>query len=158
MNKEQIMAKIEHSWEDLKNSYANLSNAQMHTPGVTGNWSVKDILAHITTWEEEALKYLPLVIKGDKLPRYRDEYGGIDAFNAIMSQRKGSISLNDTLTQLEVVHQQLIVYLLSVAEEQFASETRFRHRLRLDTYSHYPQHAQAIHNWREQFKKQTPQK
>ena len=28
-------------------------------------------------------------------------------------------------------------------------ETRFRRRLRLDTYSHYPKHARAIREWRE---------
>lgn len=35
-------------------------------------------------------------------------------------------------------------YLTSVPDEQLASETRFHHRLRLDTYSHYPIHTQAI--------------
>jgi hypothetical protein len=34
-------------------------------------------------------------------------------------------------------------------EHQFREETRFRHRLRLDTYSHYPIHAQAIREWQE---------
>lgn len=150
MNKEQIMTKIEHAWEDLKNSFAGLSDAQMGEPGVIGDWSVKDILAHISTWEEEALKYFPLVLKGDKLPRYKDVYGGIDAFNAIMTQRKSTIPLRDVLTQLEWVHQQLIDYLDSVVEEEFSIATRFRHRLRLDTYSHYPQHAQAIREWRKQ--------
>jgi hypothetical protein len=35
-----------------------------------GEWSVKDILAHVTTWEEEALKYLPLILTGGRPPRY----------------------------------------------------------------------------------------
>ena len=38
----------------------------MLEPGVTGAWSVKDILAHVTTWEGEALKHLPLVLRGEK--------------------------------------------------------------------------------------------
>jgi hypothetical protein len=30
----------------------------------------------------------------------------------------------------------------------FTRETRFRRRLRLDTYGHYPTHARAIRAWR----------
>ena len=41
-------------------SYAGLSDSQLMEPGVSGAWSVRDILTHVTTWEEEALKYLPL--------------------------------------------------------------------------------------------------
>jgi hypothetical protein len=36
-----------------------------------------------------------------------------------------------------------------VPPEHLAKETRFRHRLRLDTYGHYPLHTQAIRQWRE---------
>jgi hypothetical protein len=34
-------------------------------------------------------------------------------------------------------------------DEQFTSDTPFRHRLRLDTYGHYPKHTTAIVQWRE---------
>jgi hypothetical protein len=37
-----------------------------------------------------------------------------------------------------------------VPEDQFIRETRFRRRLRLDTYSHYLMHAEAICSWRAQ--------
>ena len=50
-------------------SYAGLSDVELMEPGVTGAWSVRDILAHVTTWEEEALKHLPLILKGGTPPR-----------------------------------------------------------------------------------------
>jgi len=34
-------------------------------------------------------------------------------------------------------------------EELLTMETRFRRRLRLDAYGHYPKHARAIRVWRE---------
>ena len=40
----------------------------MVEPGVVGNWSVKDVLAHVTTWEEEAQKYLPAILEGRRPP------------------------------------------------------------------------------------------
>jgi hypothetical protein len=65
-----------------------LSDTQLVEPGVTGAWSVRDILAHVSRWEEEALKYLPLILEGGKPPRYSVSYGGIDAFNARMTEQK----------------------------------------------------------------------
>ena len=148
MNREQLLNKLERAWTELNESYAGLPDSQLTKSGAVDNWSVKDILAHVTTWEEEALKYLPLIIESGRPPRYSAQYGGIDAFNALRTEQKRSLSLPEVLRQLEETHRQLVEYVRSVPEEQFTRETPFRHRLRLDTYSHYPQHAEAIREWR----------
>jgi len=127
-----------------------LSAAQLMEPGVTGDWSVRDILAHVTTWEEEAIEYLPLILEGGTPPRYRVAYGGIDAFNALMTERKKSLPLSEVLRQADEIHRRLVDLVHGAPEDQLARETRFRRRLRLDTYHHYPQHAEAIRAWREQ--------
>jgi DinB family protein len=148
MKKLQVFQKLEQAWTALKESYAGLSEALLTEPGVLGEWSVKDILVHVTTWEEEALKYLPLILTGGRPPRYI-QFGGIDGFNAQMAERKRDLAFPEALRQLEDTHRRLLDYLHSVPEEQFTRETPFRHRLRLDTYSHYPLHATAIREWRE---------
>ena len=113
----------------------------MVEPGVVGDWSVRDILGHVTTWEEEALKSLPLILEGRKPPKYSVLYGGIDAFNAQESERKRGLPLVEVLSQLETTHGRLCFVRRGRAGKQFAGESPFRHRLRLDTYSHYPLHA-----------------
>jgi uncharacterized protein (TIGR03083 family) len=143
VNRQQLLTKLDKAWAELKESYAGLSDSEMTEPGVVGDWSVKDILAHVTTWEEEALKYLPLIVAGGTPPRYAT-YGGLDAFNAQRTEQKRSLSLAEVLRQFDEIHGRLTDYLQSVPEEQFTQETRFRHRLRLDTYSHYPLHARMI--------------
>jgi hypothetical protein len=148
MKKDQVLNRLEKAWATLQKSYADLSDPQFMQPGVMGDWSVKDILAHVTTWEEEALKYLPLLLTGGRPPRYT-QYGGIDAFNAQMTEQKRDTALSDVLRQLAETHHRLTDYLQSVPDEHFTRETRFRHRLRLDSYSHYPLHARAIQEWRE---------
>lgn len=148
MDKHQLLKRLEKAWVAIKESYTGLSDSQLTEPGVMGNWSVKDILAHVTTWEEEALKYLPLIVTGGRPPRYI-QYGGIDAFNAQMTEQKRGLTLYDVLRQLDETHRRLIDYIRSLPEEHYTRETRFRHRLRLDTYSHYQQHARAIREWRE---------
>jgi hypothetical protein len=148
MERQQLLKRLETAWTSIKESYAGLTDSQLTEAGVMGDWSVKDILAHVTTWEEEALRYLPLIIKGETPPRYT-QYGGIDAFNAQMTEQKRDLELSDVLRQLDETHRRVIDYLQNVPEEHFTRETRFRHRLRLDTYSHYPLHARAIRQWRE---------
>jgi hypothetical protein len=149
MKKQQVISKLEQAWEAFNDAYAGLSDEQMVQPGVTGDWSVKDILAHVSWWEEEALKHLPHILEGGRPPRYSVVYGGIDAFNAQMTELKRGFTLAEVRRQAEETHLRLTAYLQGVAEEPFNSETRFRRRLRLDTYRHYPIHTQAIQAWRE---------
>ncbi|HEX5435883.1 MAG TPA: DinB family protein [Gemmatimonadaceae bacterium] len=147
MNVQQVLARLDAAWRDFEAAYAGLSEAQLLTPGVTGQWSARDIIAHVTWWEEEALKHLPLVREGGRPPRYSATYGGIDTFNALMTEQRRDLSLADVLRQHDEVHARLIRYVRSAPDELYARETRFRRRLRLDTYGHYPIHAKAIREW-----------
>src|SRR2546425_11311771 len=102
-DKQRLLRRLDKAWTALKESYAGLSDPRLTEPGVTGDWSVKDILAHVTTWEGEALKHLPLIIAGGRPPRYV-RYGGIDAFNAKMTEEKRGLSLSDALRALKDTH------------------------------------------------------
>ena len=150
MNRAQLLKRLDQAWESFQAAYAGLSDAELLEPGVVGDWSVRDIIAHVTWWEQEALTHLPLILDGGTPPRYSVTYGGIDAFNAQKTAQKRSLSLAEVLRQQDETHRRLINFIQTVPKEQFIRETRFRHRLRLDTYSHYPQHAQAIRQWRAQ--------
>jgi hypothetical protein len=150
VDRTQLLARLEKAWRDFHESFAGLSDSQMVQPGVTGDWSARDILAHVTTWEQEALKHLPTILKGGKPPRYSVTHGGINDFNRIMTEQKRDLTLTDVRRELDDIHRRLIRFVESAPEEQFQTETPFRHRLRLDTYSHYPKHAEAIRRWRKQ--------
>jgi len=149
MRKQQVLNKIERAWAAFRESYDGLIAEQLQQPGVTEDWSVKDILAHVSSWEDETLKHLPHILQGTRPPRYSVLYGGIDAFNAQMTELKRGLTLSEVLRQLDETHLRLVEYVQSAPEEQFTSETPFRRRLRLDTYGHYPIHTQAIRDWRQ---------
>lgn len=148
MKKQKFLDNLGQAWAAFQESYAGLTAEQLVEPGVTGEWSVKDILAHVSWWEEESLHHLPLILQGERPPRYSQVYGGIDAFNALKSEQWRGISLAEVQARLEETHRRLLEYLGNVPEEQFTKETRFRRRLGWDTYKHYPIHAQAIEDWR----------
>jgi len=148
MNREQLLLKLDRAWSALDKAYAGLTEAQLTQPGVTGDWSVIDILSHVAAWENEALTHLPHILEGKRPPKYSDLYGGIDAFNALKVQESRALSPAEALAHFDDTHRRLLVYLETAPEEQLATETRFRRRIRLDTYSHYPIHTQAIQAWR----------
>ena len=149
MDRERLLKRLDQAWEAFQASYAGLSEAQLLEPGVTGTWSIKDIIAHVSWWEEEALKHLPLILAGGRPPRYSVTHGGIDAFNAKMTKQRKDLSLAAVLRHRDDVHRRLVALVRSAPEAQVTGETRFRRRLRLDTYGHYPKHARAIRTWRE---------
>ena len=62
MNRNQVLAKLEQAWNSFRESYAGLSGEQLLQPGVVEDWSVKDLIAHVSWWEEESLKHLPHIL------------------------------------------------------------------------------------------------
>jgi hypothetical protein len=150
VDKQQLLRRLDKAWDAFKDSYAGLSESDVLESGVTKDWSVRDIIAHVTTWEEEALRHLPAILDGRRPPRYSATYGGIDAFNALMTTKKAGLSLAEIHHQQEDIHRQVIETVVRTPDEQLACETRYRRRLRLDTYGHYPKHTEAIRRWRAQ--------
>jgi hypothetical protein len=151
VKKEQLLVRLEQAWADLQASYAGLTEAQLLAPGVSGEWSVKDIVAHVTAWEQEALKFLPLILEGGRPPRYSVTYGSIDAFNARVAEQKRGVSWDELIREMEDTHRRLVDYVRNAPDEELARETRFRRRLGWDSYKHYPQHEKAIREWRARF-------
>lgn len=144
----RLFSTLDATWAEFNESYAGLSDEQMQESGVVEGWSVRDLLAHINTWEEECLKHLPLILEGGRPPLYTT-YGGLDAFNAQMTEAKRELSLAEVRERLEATHRQIIDYVGTIPAEQIGGKTRSRKRLRLDTYGHYPLHAEAIRDWRQ---------
>jgi len=144
VNREQLLGRIERHWSAFNDACAGLPDTALEQPRAVGEWSVKDLIAHLATWEGEALTALPVIMQGKRPPRY----GGVDNFNARQYDAIRRLSLPEAREALRTSHQRLLDFLASVPETWFATETRFRHRLRLDTWGHYPEHTEAILAWR----------
>jgi hypothetical protein len=150
VDKQQLLRRLDKAWVAFIDSHVGLSESDVMEPGVTKAWSVSDIIAHVTTWEEEALKHLPAILEGRRPPLYSVTYGGIDAFNALMTTRKAGLSLAEVYHQRDEIHRQVVDTVVRTPAAQLACESRYRRRLRLDTYGHYPKHTEAIRRWRAQ--------
>lgn len=143
----RLLDRLEAAWTALGDSYAGVPDQRLVEPGVGGDWSVKDVVWHVTTWEEEALHHLPTIIAGGSTPRYAAQ-GGIDAFNARKVAEGRRTSLAEVLRRREETHARLVEFIRGQPDGTFGGQTRARRRLRLDTYGHYPEHTDAILQWR----------
>jgi DinB superfamily len=145
---QRLLERLDAAWTALTDSYAGVSDSLLMEAGVVDDWSVKDVVAHVTAWEEEALKHLPLIIAGGIPARYAAQ-GGIDAFNARKTQEGRRRSLAEILRRRDQTHARLVEFVRSQPDGTFGGPTRARRRLRLDTYGHYPEHTAAIRAWRQ---------
>jgi len=84
MTKADFLNLLNKRWQELLDSFAGLDPQQMLIPGVVGTWTVKDVLGHVTSWEQETLSTLPEILAGNPAPVYSQLYGSIDALNAYM--------------------------------------------------------------------------
>jgi hypothetical protein len=144
-----LLGKIGAAWAAFGAASDGLTDEQLLVPGVIGAWSVRDLIAHVTWWDEEAITHLPLIMEGGTPPRYSVTYGGIDAFNALMTERKAALSLDEVRRESVETHGRLVSYLLGLPPDAVMGNERFKRRLRLDTYGHYPIHTADILAWRE---------
>jgi Mycothiol maleylpyruvate isomerase N-terminal domain len=122
---QRLLDRLEAAWAALTESYAGVPDAKLVEPGVVDDWSVKDVLAHVTTWEQEALRHLPLIIAGGTPPRYAAQ-GGIDAFNARAAEAGRRRSLAEVLRRRDETHARLLEFIRSQPEGTFAGQTRAR--------------------------------
>jgi DinB family protein len=145
----RLIATFNARWDDFVGSYAGLPEGALVEPGVVEEWSIKDLVAHVTIWENEALEHLPIVASGRRPPRYSVTYGGIDVFNDQAMARTRRLTVGDVLRERDEVHRTLLEYLSTLPPTLLATNDRFRRRLRLDTYGHYAIHTSDIRAWRD---------
>ena len=148
MDREQLRRRVDSRWQEFSAASKGLSAKTLELPGAAGDWSVHDLKSHVATWEQESLSALRLIERGKRLPRYA-RFGGIDAFNLMKWEELRSMSPEEVETRFVRTHEELLTYLEGVPEQLYARETRFRRRLRLDSYDHLPEHTSQIIAWRE---------
>lgn len=147
---DRVLGQLDAAWSDFHGTYVDLDDEVLLIPGVCGDWSIRDLIAHVTWWDQESIDHLPITLAYGRLPRYSQQYGGIDAFNALKTHEKASLSLDEVRAEAASTHQCLLDYLLGLDAEEWVGNERFRRRLKLDTWSHYPIHAADIRAWRDE--------
>lgn len=68
MKKYELIEVLEDTHQELVEMLEDLPDSLMLEPGVCGNWSIKDILAHLTYWEGQTITLMFQLKRGIENP------------------------------------------------------------------------------------------
>lgn len=136
----------------------------MTIKGVIGNWSIKDIIAHIWAYEQYISDRLNEIKHGEfytpckthnALDAFIDEFGypdfgspllDDDTPNAWVYEKYKNVSLEEIVTQ-EIQAFTSIVSLVDSISEHLLKQHNLFERVADNTYHHYHEHTKAIKAW-----------
>ncbi len=140
---EESLANIDRSWTGLMDVIDGIPANRMDESGVSGEWSVKDLIGHIAFWDAQAMERVHRRAAGESV-------GEVDwqAMNDREAEAIRTRSLDAVKADLLQTHQQLLTLLrtLPPTDPMTADVCAF---VAGDTYEHYDEHAAEIRAWRE---------
>lgn len=119
MNQHDLLAVAEEGWTRLDDAVAGLDDAAWMEPGVLEQWSVKDLVGHVTAWDDMALSHIEELRHGEE----PDGSGGtgVDAFNAAQAERRRDWTPAQVRAEAARTRQNLRAALLSLSDTEWAT-------------------------------------
>ena len=142
--KSELIGQIGEGWRSLRSVLDAVPEARMEEQGVVDAWSVKDVMGHITTWEEIGMERVQALMRDEEPVR---RYADLDDFNKEDATRKGKLPLNTIREQLAQSHEKLMTFLEGLPEEYFESGSETAGVIKGESYSHYVEHGEDIRRW-----------
>lgn len=119
MNKTELIVWLrgeQQQWLDLLNQF---DDADLEMPGVNGDWSLKDLVAHLTTWHRDHILCLDAAVKNTPIadPPWPLEISNTDDINAWIFSQSSRRKLEDVLDENEQVFEALIGIVESFSDD-----------------------------------------
>jgi hypothetical protein len=151
-SKSELLDQIRSEHGLLEATLSRLTHAQMLLPGVDGEWSVKDALAHISAWERWMIGWTNSLQRGEK-PDTPDTWD-VDRMNAEIFARVKDFALADVLEEFRLSYWDSVALAESLSEKQL--QTNYPDTWPMgplwmgiadNTSGHYKQHRGDIQTW-----------
>jgi hypothetical protein len=124
----------------------------MTEPGLAGDWTAKDIVAHVTWYERETAVVMEerALVGSDLWQLPQDER------NVPIYEENKDRHLEDVLGEAESVFERLITAIDALSEEELSDAAHFREMpeewepwkvIASNSYEHYHQHIPGIRAW-----------
>lgn len=127
--REQAIATVEEGDRAISALAAKISDAALVRPATIGggDWSAKDLLGHLSQWEEFALEAIGAWRRGE-VPFVEATPKGVDELNADAVASKAHRTPHDIRAEARDVHDRLIAEMRSVSDEEWRSAPTFQMR------------------------------
>jgi hypothetical protein len=145
-DRERILAHADETRRGLLVAIDGLTDDQMMKP-VVGDWSVKDLLAHVASWEEVALPDIERVARGDAPALAAFDLKRVDEFNALIMSLRRHFSLDQARRELDAFRSSLLEAIGRLPDSALAEGQFARGLLQICVY-HDTEHTEDIQNWR----------
>lgn len=152
MDRATLLETIKTGRADWDALLAQVDETRMTQPGVAGEWSVKDIIAHVTWYERETMGMVEQrAVIGSEL-----WYRSLDERNDAIFAANRDRSLSDVRTEAQQVFAALLDAIETLSEQELNDPAAFQHMptewipwkaIASNTYEHYPQHSPDIQAW-----------
>jgi hypothetical protein len=150
----ELMVELDQEWANIERICARLSEAEMTTPGVEGEWSVKDILCHLSAWEKYLLDRLGMVMTGQP-PLYpvMTSLDDVHRFNAQVYADNKDRPLTSVVIEFRSLYRGVMTVLEAMSDDQLTQPYSYDfpddglnllQLIRANTCEHYREHRIAI--------------
>jgi hypothetical protein len=114
----EVVEKANKALENLLGAVESLPAETHSVPKAIGEWSIKDMLAHLIAWEEEAARAFEIWKIGVEADW--SHIKDIDEFNAQSVKDRRKVSFSKVLEQLQLVHGGIIDNLKTVSDSEYS--------------------------------------
>ncbi len=158
MPKAEVLADLRAARERLLSAIAGLGEDDMLRVGAVGIWSVKDVLAHLVSWEAELVTALTRLPQNAGRPPQIVEIEDIDEWNAEQYGSNAPRALGAVLEDFHGVHKHLLEAIAALDNRTLDDNRRFpwmegeplSYLILENAVWHEEEHAADIRAWREQ--------
>ncbi len=142
--KQLVILAIDDAWRRLRASFNELRSEDLVEDDVCGEWSVSQVLWHISEWELLLIEALRTPDDGYDYPK-----PDADSFNAIAVADMKDATPRRVVERLEAIHRRLRDTLANTPPNYFATAHPRRHLIDEWAFMHYEEHATQITAWRQ---------
>jgi hypothetical protein len=126
-NKLSIIDLLETERKRLVQNLSHLSCEDMLQAGVVGEWSIKDILAHLADWEAHMPVWLDKARHGESVitPEEDLTWKQLDLFNQRVYEAHRHQSLEHVLAYFHSIHNQFMLMVTEMPEDEMLTPGRY---------------------------------
>ncbi len=126
-SKAAIVEGLEAERRGLEQTVSTLPAAEMLGRGVVGEWSAKDVLAHLADWEAHMLVWLAAARRGEEVagPEAGLTWRQIKEFNGRVYEAHRDEPLDEVLTAFREAHRRLMAMVAAMPEEEMLARGRY---------------------------------
>ena len=147
MSKDALLREMEAGFAGLLDAVSGLSDEQL-TRAWYGDWSVRDILAHVAGWHREEIAMLERMARGERPVPESADYTDDDAWNARFAAKWRDAPAGDVLAELMASEEAYLAAASRLPEERFEEGRTAQRLVQQGCTEHYREHADEIREWR----------